>query len=154
MLINLNRLVPEVAVDEEPGSLVIEFTKTEMTDAYRAQTPGLLQLVEREMHDKAPYWIVTVRPPLFDEETRIERWEFEHVLFTPEMMPAQNVIAVSVRSPCRAPRVTIFIGDEPLVTLVPTRPFDAWDGRDLLPAKTTVYDKLLEGDLICDRTTF
>lgn len=154
MIINLNRLVPEVSY-EEPGQLIIEYTKTTMTDAYRVNTPGLLQLVEREMHGGKPYWVVAVRPPLFDEEARIERWEFEHVLFTPEMVPAENTIAIVVRSPCHAPRVTIHVGEEPLVTLVPTRPFDAWDGRDMLPPRTTVYDKLRDGDLLsCDLTTF
>ena len=150
MIINLNRLVPEVAYEEEPGALVVEFTKVTVSDEYRANTPGLLQLTERLRPDEEPCWYVTVRPPLFEEETRIERWEFEHVLFTPNMEPAQNIIVILVRNPCRAPRVTISVNEEPLVTLVPTRPFDAWDGRNLLPARTTIYDRLLEGDLICE----
>ena len=141
MIINLMNLVPEVSPDEEPGSLVIHFTKADVTDAYRTTTPGLLNITEQKDTEQTSYR-VQVRPPLIDEEARVERWEFDQ----DNGAGATQSFAIEIRSPCRHPTIMLFVGNEPLINIRPSRPFDAWDGRNMLPAKTSVYDRLLQGE--------
>jgi hypothetical protein len=148
MIINLRRLVPLVQF-EEPGAVIVDFTKATLEPGYEKKTLGLQQLQQ-----DGKFWQVRIRPPITDEPARLDRWEIMVVVLPAgplENEPVETLIVVEVRTPTTHPTVTIYAGTEPLIELVPPQPLDLWDGRNIIPVKTTFFDRLVQGEIICER---